>query len=64
MELTTKTSKAVASLKKGDLKGALKIFRTFRIGFTSAERRVIEIASETLNGYGRIYNQLGIDCNY
>lgn len=59
--METKTSKAVALLKDGRMREALAVFRTFRMGFSKEERRTIQIASETLNGCGSIYRQLGID---
>lgn len=57
----TRTGKAVMLMKGGDIKGALSIFRTFRIGFTNEERRMLEIASESLNGHASFYRSLGID---
>ncbi len=59
--IETKTNKAISLLRSGDLKEALKIIRTFKIGFTREQKRAIEIASETLNGHGNFYHQLGID---
>ena len=59
----TKTSKALALLKDGETRKALAIFRTFRVGFTADERRTIQIASDTLNGSGRFYSDLGIDAS-
>lgn len=61
--METKTSKAISLLCTGDLKGALSIFRTFRIGFTKDERRTLQIASESLSGNSSFYRQLGIDTN-
>ena len=57
----TKTDEAVELLRAGDYSKALSIFRTFRIGFTKDQIRTMEIASETLSGNGRLYEQLGID---
>lgn len=48
-------------LRTGNLKEALSIFRTFRIGFTKEERRTLQIASESLSGNSLFYQQLGID---
>ena len=48
-------------LRAGNLKEALSIFRTFRIGFTKEERRTLQIASESLSGNSLFYQQLGID---
>lgn len=59
--MTTKTEKAVELLRAGELSKALNIFRTFRMGFTKDQVRAIEIASDTLAGNGRLYEQLGID---
>lgn len=59
--METKTSKATSLLRAGNLKEALSIFRTFRIGFTKEERRTLQIASESLSGNSSFYRQLGID---
>ncbi len=59
--METKTSKAVALLKDGQLREALAIFRTFKVGFSKDERRSIQIASEVLNGSDRFYRSIGID---
>lgn len=61
--METKSSKAVSLLRSGCLKEALSIFRTFRIGFTQDERRTLQIASESLSGNDRFYQQIGIDTN-
>lgn len=57
----TKTEKAIQLLSAGDIKRALAIFRTFRMGFTKDERRTMEIASDSLNGHAGFYTGLGID---
>lgn len=59
--METKTSKAISLLRSGYLKEALAIFSTFRIGFTSEERRTLKIAHECLTGNAGFYRQLGID---
>ena len=59
--MNTKTSKAVSLFKQGMLKESYAIFKTFRIGFTSQEKRSIEIAYEALNGNNTFYQQIGID---
>lgn len=59
--METKTSKAISLFRSGLMKEALAIFRTFRNGFTQEERRTLQIASETLIGNGRFYQQLGIN---
>nr|DAK34423.1 MAG TPA: hypothetical protein [Caudoviricetes sp.] len=62
--MQTKTNKATSLLRSGNLKEALSIFRTFRIGFTKEERRTLQIASEILAGNALFYQQLGIDTDY
>ena len=59
--MKTKTSKAISLLQSGCLKEALAIFSTFRVGFTSEERRTLKIAHECLSGNAGFYRQLGID---
>lgn len=59
--METKTNRATSLLRAGNLKEALSIFRTFRIGFTKEERRTLQIASESLSGNSLFYQQLGID---
>lgn len=62
MEAETKTQQAVSLLKFGNVKGALRIFKTFHIGFSKEEKRLIEIASDCLCGMSDFYSSLGIDC--
>ena len=57
----TKTEKVVCLLRAGEWARAMNIAKTFRIGFTKSEVRTMEIASDTLNGNGRFYQDLGID---
>lgn len=59
--MRTKTSKALALMEGGKVREALAIFRTFRLGFRKEEKRTIQIASDTLNGSGKFYDDLGID---
>ena len=59
--LETKTQKAIYLVKCGDWKQALSIFRTFRIGFTTEDKRLVQIASDVLNGHGQFYKNLGLD---
>lgn len=58
----TKTQKACRLLRRGEVKEALKIFRTFRIGWSKEEKRKIDIACECLCGNDGFYSSLGIDC--
>ena len=59
--METKTSRAIRLFEDGRLRDALAIFKTFKIGFSKDEKRTIQIASETLNGYGDMYQRIGID---
>ena len=59
--METKTTQAVALFNSGNISGAMKIFSTFRIGFSTAERRTIQIAHESLTGKESFYKQLQID---
>lgn len=58
----TKTQKAVSLLNSGDVKGALKIFKSFRLGFSKDEKRTISIACECLCGCSDFYSSIGVDC--
>ncbi len=60
--METKTQKALCLLKSGNVKDALKIIRTFRIGFSKDERRVISIACECLCGSASFYTSIGVNC--
>lgn len=60
--METKTQRAVSLLKAGDVKEALKIFKTFRLGLSNEEKRTIVIACECLCGNGDFYSSIGIDC--
>lgn len=59
--METKTEKAITLLRQGRFKDALAIISRFRIGFTKEEKRVIEIAHESLTGHSSFYERLGID---
>ena len=59
--MVTKTSQAVKMFNQGLLKEALSLFKTFRIGFTKEEKRILEIASDCLNGRSSFYKQIGVD---
>jgi hypothetical protein len=56
-----KLDKAKRLFAAGDLKGALGIIKTFPFGFSREEKRVIEIAYESLIGREAFYQRLGID---
>ncbi len=55
------TATALHLMRDGKVKEALSIFRTFRIGFSKDERRIIQIASEAMNGMAKFYTGLGYD---
>lgn len=50
--MDTKTKQATDLFYSGEYKKALRIFKTFKIGFTKDEKRSIEIAHEYLTGKG------------
>jgi len=59
--METKTNKAIDLFHTGRLKEALALFSSFRIGFTAAEHRTLQIAHESLCGHSQFYADLGID---
>ena len=61
MKKELKIDKAKRLYLDGDIKGSLKFFKTLKIGFTSAERRAMQIAHEAMVGNEKFYRSLGID---
>lgn len=59
--METKTAKVITQLRQGRFEDALATISRFRIGFTKEEKRVIEIAHESLTGHSSFYERLGID---
>jgi hypothetical protein len=59
--METKTSKAISMFASGSCVEAMRIFRTFKIGFTADEKRMIEIAHESRTGNDKFYRSIGID---
>lgn len=59
--MQTKTEIAVNYWINGKQLKALAIFRTFKIGITAEEKRVLEIAHESQNGKENYYLSLGIN---
>jgi hypothetical protein len=59
--METKTLKAVNHFRNGNIAEALKIFSTFRIGFSKEENRTLEIAYESMTGNAGFYKSIGID---
>lgn len=59
--IETKTQKVIMLVESGEWQKALSILRTFRLGFTRDEKRLIQIASDTMNGHGNFYDDLGVN---
>ena len=59
--MVTKTAKAKELFSNGKVVEALKIFSTFKVGFTKEEKRTIQIAYESQTGKSSFYQNLGID---
>lgn len=59
--MVTKTAKAKELFSNGKVVESLKIFSTFKVGFTKEEKRTIEIAYESQTGKSNFYQSLGID---
>lgn len=59
--MENKTSKAVELFKSGNITGALKIFKGFKIGFTKDEQRKLQIAYESMTGNDSFYRSLQLD---
>ena len=59
-----KTDKALGLLRQGKFSEALAIIAKFRIGFTKEEKRMLEIAHESLTGNASFYETIGIDTKF
>lgn len=59
-QVITKTEKAIAFLKAGDFKSALKIAKDFRIGVSKKQTNDMQMAYECMV-YPDFYRQLGKD---
>lgn len=59
--MKTKTDQLKQQFSSGNLAGALKIFKTFKIGITPEEQRTVEIAYEAITGKEQFYQSLGIN---
>ena len=57
----TKVDKVKSLLAAGAFQKALAIVKTFRIGLSKKEKRIIEIASECFTGNEDFYRSLGIN---
>lgn len=56
----TKTATAFQTLESGDVRGALKILSTFKLGLTPAQRKAIKLGYEVLT-FPKFYMQLKVD---
>lgn len=59
--MITKTDKAKNLFSSGKIAEALKIFKTFKIGFSAEEKQTLEIAHECMSGNEKFYASLNID---
>ena len=59
--METKTAQAITLFSSGNIAGAMKIFRTFKIGFSKDERRLIQIAQESMTGKEDFYKSIKLD---
>lgn len=60
MSNQTKTDKALAAFKAGDVKQAFRLMFRFH-GFSHEDKRTIQIAYECMAGKREFYSSLGID---
>lgn len=60
-EVTTKTQEALKLWKEGLHIEALRIFKTFKMGFSTEEKETIQIAYEMQTGKDSFYESLGYD---
>lgn len=59
--METKTEKAIRLYSNGLIVEAMRIFKTFKIGFSRSEIRTLEIAYESKTGNSSFYESIGID---
>lgn len=57
----SKTSQMIAAYSIGDMKSALRIFKTFRLGLDRSSLRIVEIAYECHTGKEAFYLSIGLD---
>ena len=60
MSHTSKTDEMLGALRAGDIKDALRVAQTFRIGLSAEQRKIIGIGYECLI-HPYTYRQLGKD---
>ena len=56
-----KTTLTTQHLLGGEFVKAFQILKTFRLGLTKDEQRLLTITAEYLSGNGRLYEQMGVD---
>lgn len=56
----SKTAQMLDLLNSGDTKGALRIAKTFRLGLTQEQKKVLVLGAECIT-FPYIYRQLGKD---
>jgi len=59
--MQTKTQKLKNYWQRGDLKKSLQIFRTFKIGISSQQKRAVQITYESMTGKSGFYKSIGVD---
>lgn len=58
--MVTKTATAFQTLESGDVRGALKILSTFKLGLTNEQRKALKLGYEVLT-FPNFYQQLKVD---
>ena len=59
--METKTSIAVRKYKEGNFSGSLALFKSFKIGISKEDQRLLQIAYEIESGKGSFYSQIGVN---
>lgn len=59
--MITKTETAKNLFSSGKIKEALKIFKSFKIGFSAEEKQILTTAYECMSGNETFYQSLNID---
>lgn len=60
--MESRTQQAIRLWRLGEVVKALKIFKSFRVGLSDEERRILGIAYECYTGGWNFYESIGIDC--
>lgn len=61
--METKTQRAISLYQQGKIKASMALFSRFKIGFTSEQRRVLQIAYECTGDErnDEFYTSIGVD---